>query len=261
QPAVAGEEPRRLHGRSTGQVGPGDRDTVRQRAQAVADLESEVPQGIEQLLGHPLDVRGQLSVVDHHEVDVRRRMKLAAAVTARAMTTNGVAARPLVSLVMSFVNDFTRSSTTRAWACTDSWPEAPPACMTFTESSPSARAARKKSSRSRRRSSARSALASARRARRYSSGDMTRQSVAIRGEYCQIGRGLITMPRCDAFGVLRSTVLPRMTLAGHWRRSPPIWAGPTWSGCRPLRARPAPRLASARRCRARAAASTSPPTV
>src|SRR5262245_19178874 len=83
QPAVAGEEPRRRHGRSAGQVGPGDRDTVRQRAQAVADLESEVPQRVEQLLGHPLDVRGQLSVVDHHEVDVGRRMELATAVTAQ----------------------------------------------------------------------------------------------------------------------------------------------------------------------------------
>src|ERR1043166_3592782 len=83
QPAVAGQEPRRLHGRSARQVGPGDRDTVRQRTQAVADLESEVPQRVEQLLGHPLDVRGQLSVVNHHEVDVGRRMELAAAVTAQ----------------------------------------------------------------------------------------------------------------------------------------------------------------------------------
>ncbi len=41
-------------------------------------LQAEVPQEVEELVGEALDERRELAVVDHHEVDVRRRVQLAA---------------------------------------------------------------------------------------------------------------------------------------------------------------------------------------
>src|SRR5262245_9458521 len=82
EPAVAGHEPRLLHRRTARQVRARHGDAVVEGTQAVADLQPEVPQRVQQLLGHPLDVRGQFAVVDDHEVDVRRGVQLAAPVAA-----------------------------------------------------------------------------------------------------------------------------------------------------------------------------------
>jgi len=48
----------------------------------VAHLQPEIPERVEQLLHHALDVWRQLAVVDHHQVDVRERVELAAPITA-----------------------------------------------------------------------------------------------------------------------------------------------------------------------------------
>src|SRR5439155_1654246 len=79
QASVAGEEARLLHGGAAREVRARHRDAVVERAEAVADVEPEVPERVEQLLHHPLHVRRHLAVVDDHEVHVRERMELAAA--------------------------------------------------------------------------------------------------------------------------------------------------------------------------------------
>jgi hypothetical protein len=84
EPPVAGQETSRLHGGPARQIGGRHGQAVLQRAQAVADLEPQVPQGVEQLLGDALNVGAELAVVDHHEVDVRRRVELAPTVAAQS---------------------------------------------------------------------------------------------------------------------------------------------------------------------------------
>ena len=80
--AVTVDEPRLLHRGPAGEVGAGHCHAVLERAQAVADLQAEIPQRIEQLLHQPLHEGRQRAVVDHHDVDVRRGMELAAPVAA-----------------------------------------------------------------------------------------------------------------------------------------------------------------------------------
>jgi len=80
---VALDQPRLLHRGAAGEVGAGHGHAVLQRAQAVAHLQAEVPQRVEQLLHDPLHERRQLPVVDDHEVDVRRGVQLATSVAAQ----------------------------------------------------------------------------------------------------------------------------------------------------------------------------------
>jgi hypothetical protein len=80
QPPVALDQPRLLHRGAAGEVRARHGHAVLQRAQAVADLQTEIPQRVQQLLHHPLHERRQRAVVDDHQVDVRRRVQLAAAV-------------------------------------------------------------------------------------------------------------------------------------------------------------------------------------
>ena len=82
EPAVAGQEPRLLHRRAARKVGPRHRHAVVERAQAVADLKTQIPQRVEELLHHPLHVRRLLTVVDHHQVDVGEWMELTPTVAA-----------------------------------------------------------------------------------------------------------------------------------------------------------------------------------
>jgi len=79
----AREVARLLHGGPARKVGAGDRDAVRERAQAVPDLEPEIPERVQDLLRDPLHEGAQVAVVDHHHVDVRRRVELGAAVAAQ----------------------------------------------------------------------------------------------------------------------------------------------------------------------------------
>src|SRR3989454_8311934 len=57
------------------------------------------------------------------------------------MTTSGVASSPsaAASAAIRRVSEKITSSISRAWVRTDSWPDAPSACLTFSESYPSAR--------------------------------------------------------------------------------------------------------------------------
>ena len=80
EPAVAGDEPRLLHRRAAREVRARHGHAIVERAQAVPDLEAQIPHRVEQLLREALHERRQLAVVDDHQIDVRRRMELAAAV-------------------------------------------------------------------------------------------------------------------------------------------------------------------------------------
>ena len=82
EPAVAHQEARLLHRGAARKIGARHGQAVRQAAHRVADLQSEVPQGVEDALGHPLDVGAHLAVVDEQQVQVRERMQLAAAIAA-----------------------------------------------------------------------------------------------------------------------------------------------------------------------------------
>ena len=76
QALVAGEHAGRLHRGAAGQVRPGEGEAIVERAAGMADAEAEVPERVEDLLRHPLDVRGDLAPVDEHEVEVRGGVEL-----------------------------------------------------------------------------------------------------------------------------------------------------------------------------------------
>jgi hypothetical protein len=82
QPPVARDEPGLLHRRAARKIGAGHRHAIVEGAETVTDMQAEIPHHVEQLLREPLHERRQLAVVDHHQVDVRRRVELAAAVAA-----------------------------------------------------------------------------------------------------------------------------------------------------------------------------------
>ena len=71
QALVAGEHAGGLHRRAAGQVRPGEGEAIVERAAGVADPQAEVPERVEDLLRHPLDVGSDLAPVDEHEVEVR----------------------------------------------------------------------------------------------------------------------------------------------------------------------------------------------
>ena len=48
----------------------------------MADLESQIPERVEQALGDALSIRAHVAVVDDHEVEIGQRMELAAPVSA-----------------------------------------------------------------------------------------------------------------------------------------------------------------------------------
>src|SRR5262249_2916635 len=66
-----------LHRRSAREVGARHRETIGQATHRVADLQAEVPERVENSLGHALDVRIQLAVVHDHQIEIRERMELA----------------------------------------------------------------------------------------------------------------------------------------------------------------------------------------
>ena len=74
---VAGEHAGGLHRGAAREVRPRDGETVVEGAAGVADPEPEVPERVEDLLGHPLDVGGDLALVDQHQVEVGRGVELA----------------------------------------------------------------------------------------------------------------------------------------------------------------------------------------
>ena len=82
QAVVAGEHAGGLHRRAARQVRPGEGEAVVEGPAGVADAQAEIPEGVEDLLRHPLDVGGDLAPVDEHEVEVGGRVELAAPVPA-----------------------------------------------------------------------------------------------------------------------------------------------------------------------------------
>ena len=80
EPAVAGDEPRLLHRGPARQIGTRHGHAIVQGAEAVADLQPQVPQRVQELLRHALHVRRELAIVNDHEVDVGGRMELTPAV-------------------------------------------------------------------------------------------------------------------------------------------------------------------------------------
>ena len=82
EPLLAGEHARGLHRGAARQVRPREGQAVVEGAAGVADAEPEIPEGVEDLLGHALDVRRHLAPVDQHEVEVGGGVELAPAVSA-----------------------------------------------------------------------------------------------------------------------------------------------------------------------------------
>jgi hypothetical protein len=67
---VASEHAGRLHRGAARQIRSREGEAVVERAAGVADPEPEVPEGVEDLLRHPLDVGADLAAVDEHEIEV-----------------------------------------------------------------------------------------------------------------------------------------------------------------------------------------------
>ena len=92
QAVVAGEHAGGLHRRAARQVRPREGQAVVEGPAGVAHAETEVPEGVEDLLRHPLDVGGDLASVDEHEVEVGGGVELACARTRRARPGRGARA-------------------------------------------------------------------------------------------------------------------------------------------------------------------------
>ena len=139
EPLLAGEHARGLHRGAARQIRPRERQTVVEGAAGVADAEPQVPQGVEDLLGHALHVRRHLAPVDQHEIEVGRGMKLPAPVSAQRhqderRRRGDPAARTSPSAVSK--SQRRRSSMNRAWERTLSAPDAPSAWRVLSRSNP-----------------------------------------------------------------------------------------------------------------------------
>ncbi len=82
EPLVAPEEARLQKRRANGEILLRQLDALLHRAGRVADLETEVPEAIDEKLGHLLEIGGSLVVVQEEQIDVRARCQLASTVAA-----------------------------------------------------------------------------------------------------------------------------------------------------------------------------------